>query len=549
MLLEIAKEKNVERLKQKKGTLFLVVLLILQCAYMIFWGNQKSGYYVDEFFTYDNAHYISASTPDRIKLYEADYLEYNKWLDALEIKSELMVQREESLLNDSLVDNIKAFVKGKPYMAILNYVEAIFFEGELNWWSSISINIVCFLLNQLFMYLLVMKICKKRETALLATAMYGFCGMAISMLVYVRMYMWLTMLVTLFTYLHVLMWDEDHHWKNVLFELLSLPVLFLAYRNSPLPVIYGIALIGCFSIGLLVRKKWIQALYYCVPLIGGGAVFAITQTYYVQIFMNPQQALASGKLDTPTTFLVRSAISLNITEFIQRMKDLLSMIVRFLFGHVGVAMLYVIAIVILLCVVIKKWKEIKDSNRQKESSFRYVLFGAVILFFIGAVIFELNFIRYISFVYPLIAICVMLLIMHLGSRVNKERIIMAFIVVLIAGQTFYTIKVPRIENLYVEDREAVQNIQQCKGINSLVVDYHFDDKVMYECLAYTDENTKIMFSAYEDIEYSKLGDFILVWQTVNESSEELEQNLVNAGYASVKKIGETHESKVFLCTK
>lgn len=539
----------MKKQKNNAGMFIFIVLLIVQCTYMIFWGTQKSGYYVDEFFTYDNAHYISASTPEREKLYDAEFMEYNRWFEVLEIKSTLMVQKEESLLNDSLIDNIKVFLQNRPYMAILNYVEAIFFEGEMNWWSSISINIVCFLLNQIFMYLLAMKLCNKRNTALLATTMYGFCGMAISMLVYVRMYMWLTMLVTLFTYLHVLMWDEKKHWKNVLFEILSIPVLLLAYGNSPLPVIYGMALIGCFALGLLLRRKWTQVLYYSVPIIGGGAIYAITQTDYVGILLNPQVALESGKLDVATTFLIRSLLALDITAFIERTKNILRMIVRFLFGHFYVAMLYIIIITVLLCVVIKKWKEIKSSNKQIELSFVYVLFGSVVLFFIGAVIFELNFIRYVSFVFPIIAICVMLLIMHLGSMINKGRIITAVIVVLLIGQTFYTVKVPRIENLYVEDRESVQNIQQCKGINSLVVDYIFDDRVMYECLAYTDENTKVMFSAYDDIEYSELGDAILVWQAVNKSSEDLERNLENAGYNSVQNIAETHESKVFLCLK
>ena len=539
----------MDKIKKHLGMIVFLVLLIIQCSYMIFWGTQKSGYYVDEFFTYDNAHYISATTPERLKLYEADYLEYNKWLDVRDIKSTLMIQREESLLNDSLAYNIKVFLTSKPYMAILNYVEAIFFEGQLNWWSSISINIICFLLNQVFMYLLTIKVCKKRNAALLATAMYGFSGMAISMLVYVRMYMWITMLVTLFTYLHVLMWDEDRHWKNILFEILALPVLFLAYRNSPLPVIYGIALIGCFSIGLFVRKKWIQAAYYCIPYLGGGMVFAFTQTDYVQIFMNPQKALQSGELDSPTTSLVHSMFTMSMSEFMERTNEMLRVIFRFGFGHFVVALMYILLVVFFIYIMIRKNKKIRNNKGTKRIGFEYVLYTAEILFFIGAIMFDLIPIRYTSFAYPILAVCVSTMVMQLGQVINKEKIITVIVVILIVGQTFYTVSIPRVENLYLEDREAVQSIQNKTGINSLVVDYHFDDRVMYECLAYTDENTKIMFSAYEDIEYTELGDSILVWQTVNKSSEDLEQNLIRVGYSTVEKIGETHESKVFLCIR
>ncbi|MBQ6786599.1 MAG: hypothetical protein IJO85_02625 [Lachnospiraceae bacterium] len=539
----------MDKIKKHYGKILFLILLIIQCAYMIFWGTQKSGYYVDEFFTYDNAHYISSSTPERVKLYDADYMEYNKWFDVTGIKSTLMVQKEESLLNDSLIYNIKAFINKWPYMAILNYVEAIFFEGELNWWSAISINLVCFVINQILMYLLTMKICKRQNTAILATAMYGFCGMAISMLVYVRMYMWLTLLVTLFTYLHVLMWDEEKHWKNIIVEILAAPLVLLAFRDSPLPVIYAIALIGCFTIGLILRKKWIQVLYYSMPYIGGGAIYAVTQTGYVEIFMNPQQALQSGTLDPAKASLIQNMVSLNMNELIIRIVGQLNTISDYLFGHILVAIVYVIGTVLLVGIVIVRGKENNKIEIDRCYSFGYVIIGATCLFGIASLIFKLISIRYISFVFPMITISIVLVIMSLSEIMNKQKVITNVLIVLIMGQIFFTAYVPRVENLYPEEREALQSIQEHKGINSLVVDYHFDDRVMYESLAYTDEATKIMFSSFENIDYSELGDSILVWQTVNKSSEELEQKLFNAGYSSVESIAQTHESKVFLCMK
>lgn len=231
----------MKRINMKPEKFFFVVLLMIQCLYMVYWGNQKGGYYVDEFFSYDNAHYISASTPDRVKLYDADYMEYNQWFPVSELKSTLTVQREEALFHDSFSYNVNRLIKGDghAYTSILNYVEAIFFDGELNWWSAISLNIIFFIGTQFFLYALVMRISRRRSTALLAMAMYGFCGMAVSMLVYVRFYMYATMLVTLFTYLHVRMWEDASHKKNILWEILSLPVLYLAFGLSPLCAGYG----------------------------------------------------------------------------------------------------------------------------------------------------------------------------------------------------------------------------------------------------------------------------------------------------------------------
>ena len=539
-----------EKLTGKRiGILLVVLLLAIQCGYMIYWGTQKSGYYVDEFFTFDNAHYISQSTPDRIKLYDAEFLEYDKWMAVEELKGTLTVKADESLIQDSFAYNISVFLNRWPYMAILNYVEAIFFEGELSWWSAISINIVCFWLNQVFLYLLVMKLCNKKSAALLAMAFYGFSGMAVSMLVYVRMYMWMTLLITIFTYIHVLMWDEHKVWKNLLYEVLSLPFLYLAFKDSPLPVIYGAALIGCFFIGLLVRKRWKQALYYGIPLLGGGAIYAVTQTDYVQIFMNPKKALASGELEIATESLVRSFIALDREELVVRIENVGHMICRFLFGHAGVLGIFILTVLIMIVMLIwKKRNPIRGFGEERQG-FVLVLGGAVILFLMASIAFNLESIRYNSFIFPQIAVCATVFLVCLGHVLDMEKVLVGVSVAMIVGEIFFTASIPRIENMYLEDREGVNAITECKGIDSLVVDYHFDDRVMYECLAYTDEDTNVMFTYFGETDYSKLGDELLVWQTVNQSPDELKEELISAGYKLVEPIGETHESRVFMCLK
>ena len=206
----------------KKEQIAIIIVIAVQFIFMLYWGIQKSGYYVDEFFTFDNAHYISASTPARIKLYDAEFLTYDKWHKISDLKSTLSVKREESLFSDSLGYNIKMWLTGQPYMVLLNYVQAIFFEGKLSKWSAVSMNILLFLLNQLLLYRLAVGIAKDKTAAALAVAIYGFSGMAASMTVYVRFYMLVTLWMTLYTYLHWIMWQEENIKKNLLWEFLCL---------------------------------------------------------------------------------------------------------------------------------------------------------------------------------------------------------------------------------------------------------------------------------------------------------------------------------------
>lgn len=541
--------------KINKGTLLFFILLTVQFIYMLYWGMQKSGYYVDEFFTYDNAHYISASTPAREKLYDADYMEYDQWFPVLELKGTLTVQREEALYKDSLIYNAKALIKNRPYMAALNYVEAIFFEGELNWWSAISLNLFFFLLNQALLYGLVIKVGKNRQGALIAMALYGFCGMAVSMLVYVRFYMYATLMVTAFTYLHACMWEERLLYKNIAWEALATLALFVAFRMSPLCAIFGGALIVCFLGGLLFKKRWIQAACYGVPILGGGAFYAVFMTDYVKALVNPQKALEGNTLNTATEGLVRNFLSLTPYKFVHREINFLHIVCRFLFGHAGILVLFSAVFMALLFLFlfgrIRNKESIGLDGNGAQFGFTCILLGAVLAYAAASAAFNLSLIRYNSFIFPEIAACCILLISHFSNLKKYKKAEYAITIVLsaaILGEIFYTCAIPRIENLYREDREGIQAIREHGGINSVVVDYQWDDRVMYECLAYADEETKVMFKAYGDTGYEDLDDIVLLWQTVNRGLD-VQDDLEEAGYTSMEEIAQTHESVVYLCKR
>ncbi|MDE7414895.1 MAG: hypothetical protein K2N44_01015 [Lachnospiraceae bacterium] len=549
--------KKLEKIRINWGTAFFVILLAVQCLYMIYWGTQKGGYYVDEFFTYDNAHYISASTPSRVKLYDADYMEYNKWFPVSELKSTLTVQQEEALFHDSFSYNLNRLVQGNgnSYSSILHYVEAIFFEGELNWWSAISLNILFYIGTQILLYALVLRISSRQSSALLSMAMYGFCGMAVSMMVYVRFYMYAIMLLTLFTYLHVRMWESCDHKKNILWEVLSLPVLYLAFDVSPLCAGYGGAMIICFTIGLIISRRWLQAAYYAIPILGGGGIYAFFMTDYIDIFLNPQSSLDSGKLSAAASSLTQNLATLNLQSLGGRIVDFSHIVCRYLFGHAVIVAAYlVIFVTAVLLYIRERHQSIRNSSRVVSEdaghhgmeAMTYILTGTVLIYAMLSVALALTSIRYNSFIFPELAACSVLLITMWGKERQSRWIITGILSVAIVGEVFFTCSIPRIQNLYREDKQGVQAIREHSGIDSVVVDYKWDDKVMYECLAYTDENTQVMFVTDQDADYKGLKrDTILLWQTVNRGFDVMD-DLLEAGYTGIEEIGRTHESVVYL---
>ncbi len=525
--------------KTINGRNLFITLLILQLLYMLYWGNAKGGFYVDEFFTFDNTHYISASTPKRIKLYDADFMEYNKWIDMEELKGTLTVSSENALYRDSFAYNVKIMVKS-TYNWLLNYVEAVFFPGDVNKWSGISINVVLFILCQVFLYLISCKTSGSSRAALFACAMYGFSGLAVSMVVYVRFYMLANLWLLIFLYIHTRMWEEKDFRKNILYEIIAVFVLYLGYLRSPLMVIMGIGVILFFSVSLAVRKKWAQLAYYAVPIFAGGFIYAMLFTDYIKILMDPSAAVQGLGIGVAKASLIKGVLSLTPSLFITRAVKLVEIINDYLFGH-----LYVFVLTAVLCIY-----GIIIGYRQKlKRAFIYiVVLGASVFYFIASACFNLGAIRYNSFLYPFIALLVADMISDAFDRGRAGMMVTALFVIVLLGELYYTASIPRIQNLYPEEKEQVENIKNNSGINNIVIDYHFDDRVMYECLAYGDADTKVMAMYFDEVDFTDKGNELLVWQTVNQSDEILPY-LEHAGYSYVEQIAVTHESKVFLCKK
>lgn len=531
-------------LVRSKYKVVFTVLLVLQVFYMIYWGHVKSGFYVDEFFTYDNAHYMSESTPKRVKMYDADDMEYDKWFELSEWKSRLTVDKNNSLLNDSLRHNLKCFMK-KPYMTLLNYVETVFFAGELDKWSGISMNILFFAIGQIFLYLLAKKITNHEGASLLAMALFGFSGIAISMVAFVRFYMLVNMWMIIFLYLHILMWTEDNIRKNIVFEILAMAVLYPAFKNSPLAMIEGAAVIVLFSAALIFKKRKRQFLFYALPIFAGGILYVVFFTGYMQILLHIND-VADGKtgVGVAAVSLVKNLVNLTPPNFMSRSIRLVNFINDYLFAHVFVLVVFAVGIT---AVFVRKlyYRERPHENR----GFAYfILIGTIVIYFMASVCLGLPEIRYNSFLYPIISVVAAAIITDHTFVGKKEALYMVIFGLAVCMEIYFTASIPRVQNSYPEDKAAIESIRENKGIDNLVVDYKADDRVMYECLAYGDDTTKVMFTRFENSSFEDTPASMLVWQSINWSAEIVDK-LEEAGYDTVEQIAQTHESIVFLCRR
>lgn len=523
----------------------IIILIAVQFIIMLYWGMQKGGYYVDEFFTFDNAHYLSSSTPERIKLYDADFLTYDRWHRVSDLKGTLTVNREESLFSDSIGYNVRIWLTKYPYMALLNYVQAVFFEGKLSKWSAISINITLFLLNQIILYRLAASISRDRTAAWMAVAIYGFSGMAASMTVYVRFYMLVTLLMTLYTYLHVLMWREGSILKNLLMECLSVFVLYLAYKDSPLAAIQGVGVICAFLAGLILQKRYKQAAIYGLPIVGGGLVYVVFMTDYMGYIFQPEKYADAAVTNVATASLLENFLTLTPVTTVDRCIELAHIICRYLFGHALVLGVYLLLAIGLLIMYLRTKRNRTD---RRDCGFFFLAVCPCAFYCIVSVCLGLEAIRYNSSIFPELAVCISVFVIYLARRIGIRKPVTIIMGIIILGEAAVTMYIPRVDNLYRDDTETVRQICSYQGVDSVVIDYHFDDKIMYECLAYADEDTQVMFTSAAEIDYNTWKDDILLWIRVHEGQEIIDE-LANSGEYSVVEIGSTHESDVYLVTR
>ncbi|MDE5697162.1 MAG: hypothetical protein K2I96_07130 [Lachnospiraceae bacterium] len=529
----------------RKEQIAVIIVIALQLIFMVYWGTQKSGYYVDEFFTYDNAHYLSASTPKRIKLYDADFLTYDEWHEISDLKSTMTVTREEALLADSAGYNLKMWFTRYPYMVLLNYVQAIFFEGRLSKWSAISLNILLFLLNQVILYRLTAAISRDKMAAVLAVALYGFTGMAASMTVYVRFYMLVTLWMTLCTYLHVLMWQENHLLKNLFMEFLAVLVLYLAYKDSPLAAIQGVGLVCAFLVGLLIRKRYRQAAVYGLPIVGGGLGYILLQTDYIGYILQPEKYADADVTNVATAGLLDNFLALTPGAAVERTIGLAHIVCRYLFGHALVLGVYLLlaAGLILWCLCAQKGR-----NGGRDWMFFLLAVCPCAFYCVVSVCLELDAIRYNSSIFPELAVCAAVFVMCLAARADRKRLTAAVMGIVILAAAAATAYLPRVENLYREDKQAVAQIQSYQGVDSVVVDYHFDDRIMYECLVYAGEDTEVLFTKRENVDYDAWHNDVLLWLRADEGRDIIEE-LAASGRYTVVEVGSTHESDVYFVSK
>lgn len=242
----------------------LIIIIVMQICMILYAANQKQGYHIDEIYSYILSNSYNA---DRIS--NADWM-WGKWIEGKEFEQFVTVQEGEGFSYQTVYFNNSTDCHPPLFYWVLHTV-CSFFPDQFSKWFGIGMNLVCFVVTGIFIYLISNALIASSKYKLLPVFLYGFSKFAVDTCMFIRMYMMLTMFAMIFVYIHILMFKKGISYFKIAavmctiylgamtqyyFLILSFwgvllyAIYLLCNRKVKQMFIYGIG--ACISVGMMI---------------------------------------------------------------------------------------------------------------------------------------------------------------------------------------------------------------------------------------------------------------------------------------------------------
>ncbi|WP_022768228.1 hypothetical protein [Butyrivibrio sp. NC2007] len=512
------------RITDRNKWVLLSIITFIQVMIIIYWGAHKENLYWDEYFTLEKAHYASNSTTYDHYITDEEWYGFEKWLPLSRVQETLVVTKEESVINDPIIDTIKKIFTRHNYPVFLNLAETILSPGELSIWPSIILNIIFFVLNQFVVFKLCQRLSNNQAFSIAACAFYGFSSMCISMTIFVRFYMLATLLVSLFTYLHLVYFDDDKYdirgyAKRIMLLILMGVSLLLAYNDAQYSIIYAAFFVISFSVVLFIKKGVKEGFLYAIPVYGGGLFYLATRTEYLNILFDFENVYAGSEGALAST--LDEIAGFRLLYLPGRISDMAFIFGKYVFGSFFVMLAVIVVVIVAMILRVAKANKESDENDDYFSPFILAIIGGTMAYIAFFTIFGLyEQVRYISFVFPELAIIVIYVVF---CAIRKEKLKYFLVVALIILEVLSVNIKGKVDNKYTGDRENLERIRKYNADSLLLYSGAHTTFITYQAALMADENAE--FYAYtKDIDGS-----------IEHLRAQLRDNMLLVGYHGVDK--------------
>ncbi|MCI1858269.1 MAG: hypothetical protein LKI80_08930 [Sporolactobacillus sp.] len=264
-----------------------ILMLVTQLLIIVHFAEQKSGYDIDEIFSYGLANNNYGPTYNDIPQY------YNHWHSSEVYKNYVTVQKNERFQYGFVYHNQQLDVHPPLYYLLLHTVSS-FFPNVFSKWIGLSLNFAGWVIMQILLYLISRNVFKNYWLALLPCFFWGFSAAAISLTLFIRMYALLTCLTLLVTLIafHVI----SHKKISLGLSLTLFLTVLVGFLTQYYFLIYLFFLSFAIAFILLIKKRWMNLLKCatCVILsIASGLLIFPSAIHQILLNQRGQQTRAN----------------------------------------------------------------------------------------------------------------------------------------------------------------------------------------------------------------------------------------------------------------
>lgn len=260
-------EGNVQRMH----IMLFCAIVILQSIVILFWGNIKEGYFIDELYSMEGAHNVT-----RLSLKAAGYKWqdqdgfFENWHDSDEFIEHITVNKEDKLTNYPIKSVANKLLK-RPHYSLLNIISGLH-GGTYSKWDGIVLNLILFIMAQTVLYCMAQCVTKSKTDALFVVGFYGFSAGAISTGIFIRNYMLSVLMTLLISYFHILLWNSKKAWKECAGILGILLLTYYGYQVHQYVLVYSGAVFFVYISVCALKREWSKLGRYavCFGIAGGG---------------------------------------------------------------------------------------------------------------------------------------------------------------------------------------------------------------------------------------------------------------------------------------
>ena len=333
----------MKKLPKKHIPIFvLAFILITSLCAMIYFGNQKEGYHVDELYSYGlaNSEYLpfmhfglsgydvkdwmneygagesfvdlfSNLIKDFKILQECDFDFYGSeiyqayliaqansadtytttWVPGQDYVDYLAVSESNTFNYASVYYNQRGDVH-PPFFYMLLHTICSIFQGSFSKWYGLALNIMVLLTALVVLYKMSEKHFGGSRAALVITAVYAFSAGFMSTAMFIRMYALLTLMTLLCLYVHLEILKSDFKFTKKLIAALFFSVLG-GYYTQYYFVLYAIVLAAVMLIIMVLHRKWKSILTYVMTLAGAAVTGIIIWPFAIKHVFRGYRGTAS----------------------------------------------------------------------------------------------------------------------------------------------------------------------------------------------------------------------------------------------------------------